>query len=116
MVRKIDLPDGRSNILLQGVREFVVREQQFERPYRQAAVEWLPPADRDFRLAADTRQRLVSRIRVALGEKQEGMGILTDPSVNDEMLVNLFAFALDFPSPRSRVCSKSRISRCAPTG
>ncbi len=25
------------------------------------------------------------------------MGILTDPSVNDEMLVNLFAFALDFP-------------------
>src|SRR6516162_7363434 len=31
MVRKIDLPDGRSNILLQGVRAFVVREQQFER-------------------------------------------------------------------------------------
>jgi Lon protease-like protein len=97
MVRKIDLPDGRSNILLQGAREFVVREQQFERPYRQAVVEWLPPVERDFHLAADTRQRLVSRIRVALGEKQEGMGILTDPSVSDEMLVNLFAFALDFP-------------------
>ena len=97
MVRKIDLPDGRSNILLQGAREFVVREQQFERPYRQAVVEWLPPVEREFHLAADTRQRLVSRIRVALGEKQEGIGILTDPSVSDEMLVNLFAFALDFP-------------------
>jgi len=97
MVRKIDLPDGRSNILLQGAREFVVREQQYERPYRQAVVEWLPPVERDFHLAADTRQRLVSRIRVALGEKQEGIGILTDPSVSDEMLVNLFAFALDFP-------------------
>ena len=97
MVRKIELPDGRSNILLQGVREFVVREQHFERSYRQAAVEWQPPAERDFRLASDTRQRLVSRIRAALGERQEGMGILTDPSVNDEMLVNLFAFALDFP-------------------
>jgi Lon protease-like protein len=97
MVRKIDLPDGRSNILLQGVREFVVREQRFERPYRVAAVDWLPPVERAFHLAADTRQRLVSRIRAALGEKQEGMGILSDPSVTDEMLVNLFAFALDFP-------------------
>jgi Lon protease-like protein len=97
MVRKIDLPDGRSNILLQGVRAFVVREQQFERLYRVGVVDWLPPVERDFRLAADTRQRLVSRIRGALGEKQEGMGILNDPSVNDEMLVNLFAFALDFP-------------------
>ena len=31
------------------------------------------------------------------GEKQEEMRILNDPTVGDEMLVNLFAFALDFP-------------------
>jgi uncharacterized protein len=97
MVRKVDLPDGRSNILLQGVREFVPREQQFDRPYRTATVDWLAPVERDFRLAADTRQHMVTCIRAAIGEKQEGIGILADPSVSDEMLVNLFAFALDFP-------------------
>jgi Lon protease-like protein len=97
LVRKVDLPDGRSNILLQGVREFVPREQQFDRPYRTAAVDWLPAVERDFRLPADTRQRMVACIRAALGAKQEGAGILADPTVSDEMLVNLFAFALDFP-------------------
>ena len=97
MVRKVDLPDGRSNILLQGVREFVPREQQFDRPYRMAAVDWLPATERDFRLAPDIRDRMVTGIRAALGEKQEGVGILADPTVSDEMLVNLFAFALDFP-------------------
>ena len=97
MVRKVDLPDGRSNILLQGVREFVPREQQFDRSYRTAAVDWLPAVERDFRLPADTRQRMVACIRAALGSKQEGAGILADPTVSDEMLVNLFAFALDFP-------------------
>jgi Lon protease-like protein len=97
MVRKVDLPDGRSNILLQGVREFVPREQRFDRLYRTAAVDWLPSVERDFRLAAHARQRLVTCIRAALGEKQEGAGILADPTVSDEMLVNLFAFALDFP-------------------
>src|SRR5882724_10251523 len=34
MVRKVELPYGRSNILLQGVREFVPREQHFDRSYR----------------------------------------------------------------------------------
>src|SRR4029077_10195897 len=67
MVRKVELPDGRSNILLQGVREFVAREQHFERPYRPGPVEWRPPAERSFRLEAPLRDALVEQIRGAVG-------------------------------------------------
>jgi uncharacterized protein len=98
MVRKVDLADGRSNILLQGVREFVLEEQYFDRLYRTAAVTWLPPPERNTRLEAETRQRLMKQIRGFVGEAPEpGLRILSDPTLSDEMLVNLFAFALDFP-------------------
>ena len=97
MIRKVDLPDGRSNILLQGVREFRPREQYFDRPYRVGAVEWMPGPEKGFRLDPGVKRTLLERIRAFLGEKQDEMRILNDPTVGDEMLVNLFAFALDFP-------------------
>ena len=97
MIRKVDLPDGRSNILLQGVREFTPREQLFDRPYRTAVVDWAPSPEKTFRLEPTMKQTLVGRIRGFLGEKHTEMRILDDPTVSDEMLVNLFAFALDLP-------------------
>ena len=98
MIRKVELADGRSNILLQGVREFVVREQCFERAYRTATVDWLPAPARDFRLAAEARQQLVEAIRrFAADAPDTNLRILSDPTLNDETLVNLFAFALDLP-------------------
>jgi len=97
MIRKVDLPDGRSNILLQGVREFSPREQYFDRPYRTGVVDWVPVPEKPFRLEPAVKQTLVARIRGFLGEKHTEMRILDDPTVSDEMLVNLFAFALDLP-------------------
>jgi hypothetical protein len=98
MIRKVDLPDGRSNILLQGVREFVLREQHFDRPYRAATVDWTTPIPSSFRLEPRRRELLVEQIRRFVGkEKEHELKILGDPTVNDEMLVNLFAFALDLP-------------------
>lgn len=98
MVRKVELPDGRSNILLQGVREFTPREQYFVKPYRTAVVDWFAAAARDFRLEPALRRRLIERIRAfARTENDTGMRILDDPTLGDEMLINLFAFALDLP-------------------
>jgi Lon protease-like protein len=98
MVRKVDLPDGRSNILLQGVREFVPREQRFDRSYRTAEVEWRAAFEKGLRLDAVLRGALVERIRAAIGEQgAESVRLLSDPTLSDEMLVNLFAFALDLP-------------------
>lgn len=98
VIRKVPLEDGRYNILLQGVREFDVREQRFDRAYRQAVVRWRPPAPRGFRLESVRREVLVERIRAFVRKKEEpGLRILEDPTLTDEMLVNLFAFALDLP-------------------
>ena len=98
MVRKVELPDGRSNILLQGVREFLPREQHFERRYRTAVVDWRPAVANDFHLDSATRQRLIGRIRgFVQKERESGLSLLDDPTLRDEMLINLFAFALDFP-------------------
>ena len=96
MIRKIDLPDGRSNILLQGVRELTVREQMFDRPYRRGLVDWYPPIPSGHRLEAGLRTRLSTRIRDLTPDENERR-ILADPTLSDEMLVNLFCFALDLP-------------------
>jgi Lon protease-like protein len=98
VIRKVELADGRSTILLQGVREFVPHEQYFDRPYRMAAVDWRAAPERDFRLDSATRTSLRECIRRFAGKEHEGdLRILADPTLSDEMLVNLFAFALDFP-------------------
>ena len=96
MLRKIDLADGRSNILLQGVREFTVREQMFDRPYRRGIVEWHAPVLPGHRLQEGLRTRLVERIRELAPDENERR-ILADPTLSDEMLTNLFCFALDLP-------------------
>jgi hypothetical protein len=96
MIRKVDLPDGRSNILLQGVREFVPLTQSFDRPYRTATVEWREPCAAGFRLDRERRRLLVERIRAFVGEGREAK-LLDDPTLSDELLVNLFAFGLDLP-------------------
>ena len=98
LIRKVELADGRSNILLQGVREFSPCEQYFDRPYRTAAVDWRAAPERDFRLDDATKVSLLESIRRFAGKQREGdLRILADPTLSDEMLVNLFAFALDFP-------------------
>jgi uncharacterized protein len=98
VIRKVELADGRSNILLQGVREFSPCEQYFDRPYRMAAVDWRALPERDFHLDDATKASLLECIRRFAGKRHEGdLRILADPTLSDEMLVNLFAFALDFP-------------------
>ncbi len=98
VIRKVELADGRSNILLQGVREFSPRDQYFDRPYRMAAVDWRALPERDFHLDEATKASLLQCIRRFAGKQHEGdLRILSDPTLSDEMLVNLFAFALDFP-------------------
>ena len=95
MVRSEELPDGRSNIVLRGLREFeVVRELPAD-PYRTAEVRWrdadavpLPSGARDAILAP-------------VGRYLERLGVgpappaLVAPSVDDESFVNFFAQQLD---------------------
>jgi Lon protease-like protein len=94
MVRVNPLPDGRFNILLQGMREFSVIEENITNSYREARVEWRPP--RHESLADGVRMTLRRLLERYLQNNEKVKQFLTDQSIEDEFLVNFFAFHLDF--------------------
>jgi len=91
------LADGRSNILLQGVREFEISDESHERPFRQATVSWRPPAGGE--LAPAFRRRIHDLVVRFLGDGEPKLvrKLIDDPSVSDGLLVNFLCYALDFP-------------------
>jgi Lon protease-like protein len=94
MVRVNPLPDGRFNILLQGVREFQVLEESITKSYREAKVEWR--ASMRASLADGDRSQLRRLLERYLRNNEKVQQFLTDQSIEDEFLVNFFAFHLDF--------------------
>jgi len=94
MVRVAPLPDGRFNILLQGMRRYHIREEIFTEGYRQARVEWDPPLKED--LDAGRRQELRQLLARYLKKNDQVQNFLSDPSIEDDFFVNFFAFHLDF--------------------
>lgn len=90
------LPDGRFNILLQGVSRFEICEQFFEKSYRQARVR-LKPNEGAVSLEPATRAALVRLLDTSLGSSDDGHqweGLLRQ-AVDDETLVNSLAGYLD---------------------
>jgi Lon protease-like protein len=90
-----ELPDGRFNIVLRGLREYTIVRELERAAYREAAVTWrepvvapLPPGMRDA-IGALVRRYLVLR------GKEVGEGDLVRGSVDDETFVNFLAQHLD---------------------
>ena len=94
MVRVNPLPDGRFNIMLQGMREFSIVEESVTNSYREAKVEWRPPMHGS--LADGDRLQLRRLLERYLRNNEKVQQFLTDQSIEDEFLVNFFAFHLDF--------------------
>ena len=95
MIRTVPLPDGRFNILLQGVREYRIREEIFAKSYREAVVEWRQPLPK-VPLHKEQRQELARLLETYLNKQEEVHKFVSDPTVDDELFVNFFAFHLDF--------------------
>ncbi|HZP41314.1 MAG TPA: LON peptidase substrate-binding domain-containing protein [Candidatus Binatia bacterium] len=97
MVRTEELPDGRFNIVLRGLREFDVVREVGSAPYRSAAVRWREPTAEP--LAPDARERILAAVRRYLERLRIGASAQTllAPSVDDETFVNFFAQQLDLP-------------------
>ena len=93
MVRVVPLPDGRFNILLKGIREYQIKEESFAKSYREAVVEWRPPAKE--RLLTEYRQELSRLLETYLPNNEAVQKFLADPTVEDNFFVNFFAFHLD---------------------
>jgi len=90
------LPDGRSNILLHGVREFTIAREAGDRAYREAEITWRPvgvPAS----LTGEQRRRATALLDrfLSIGGDSPIRKLLSDPSLSDELLVNFFSYALE---------------------
>ena len=94
MVKTVPLPDGRFNILLQGLREYRVQEEFHDKNYRHARVEWLP--EKTDPLASGRREELGRLLEDYLQKKEAVQKLLTDPGIDDTLFINFFAFQLEF--------------------
>src|SRR5262245_28338929 len=94
MVRVNPLPDGRFNIMLQGMREFSIVEESVTKSYREARVEWRPSSRES--LVAEARAELHRLLKRYLQNNEKVQQFLNDSSIEDGFLVNFFAFHLDF--------------------
>ena len=95
LARTEELPDGRFDIVLRGLREFVIHRELARAPYREAVVSWrdsprevLPPRMRDG--IGDLVLRYLHRTGRAGGETH-----LVEAGVDDETFVNFLAQNLD---------------------
>lgn len=95
MTRIQPLPDGRYNILLQGLREFVVEEESGERSYRCARVQWRPAIGTTLSVGLRTRLVALMRRHVESQGPEAVQRLLDDASVADELLTNFFCYALE---------------------
>lgn len=111
MVRIAQLADGRFNILLRGLREYRIKEevQATGKLYREFAVEWLQLDSQP--LASALRQDLNRLLNVYLQKNETVQKFLTDPTVDDDLFVNFFAFHLDLlPIEKQSLLEASSLS------
>src|SRR2546430_16187352 len=91
------LPDGRLNILLQGLSRYQIHEQFYDRSYRQASVV-LKPSDSEVALESSVRSDLLHLTDEYLNTREDrhrSRGLFR-PDVSDEILLNSLSTYLDF--------------------
>ena len=91
------LEDGRSNILLHGVREFRVEHHVFAKSYREGRVAWRTGGHEA--LTEQVRQGLIRRLSDLFRREPESPAhrLLRDRTLSDELLVNFFSYVLEIP-------------------
>jgi Lon protease-like protein len=90
------LPDGRSNILLQGLERCEILEEHFDRPYREATIRVTPLRSNEG-LTTATRHALIDVLGRYLQSREDSaawQGFFRE-EVSDEVLVNTLSTYLD---------------------
>ena len=95
MVRVEELPDGRFNIVLRGLREYAIVREIERAEYREAVVTWRDPSVEALRPGTrDAIRGLVHRYLALLGKDVAEEDLLRG-AVDDETFVNFLAQHLD---------------------
>ncbi|MDH5670447.1 MAG: LON peptidase substrate-binding domain-containing protein, partial [Nitrospira sp.] len=90
------LPDGRSNILLQGLERCEVEREHFDKPYREATIR-IKPRTTEEGLTPDVRHALIDILSRYLQTREDSaawQGFFRD-EVSDEVLVNTLSTYLE---------------------
>lgn len=89
--------DGRSYILLRGIRQFRIDREVDGRPYRRAEVSWLDYDETP--LAPGERNALRQAIRalIAVAQEPDLEKLLDDDDVGDDLFVNVWSSMLTVP-------------------
>lgn len=90
------LPDGRSNILLQGLERCEILEEHFEKPYREATIR-VTPMQSNEGLSTSVRRSLIEMLGRYLQAREDSaawQGFFRE-EVSDEVLVNTLSTYLD---------------------
>lgn len=101
IVKATPFPDGRYNIVLFGVQEFMIQEHILDdTPYRQARVVLREePAASEKILPGSLKKEILVLLGRALEEKESGLiKILADPSLEGTTWLNLCCFSLNLPT------------------
>jgi Lon protease-like protein len=97
MLRVAELPDGRFDIVLRGVREYVIVEERIGQPYREAVVRWREPGVCAVSPAARARVTGLVRRYLARRGQEADPEALVHGRLDDETFINFLAQHLDLP-------------------
>jgi uncharacterized protein len=91
------LPDGRFNVVLDGLAEFRVLREVRERSYRQAQVQWCPAATERLALDDAAMSALRDLLVTYLGEpaREVWRSLVEQRGLRDAELINFICFHLD---------------------
>ena len=92
------LSDGRSNILLQGLRRFEIQHEVGAESYRQGRIVLKDLFQPDAALPAEIRREIVKVVAGFIRNREDGVtlsAMLKQP-IHDDVLVQNLSFALDF--------------------
>jgi Lon protease-like protein len=92
------LSDGRSNILLQGLRRFEIQHEVGAESYRQGRIVLKDLFQPDAALPAEIRREIVKVVAGFIRNREDGMALsaMLKQPIHDDVLVQNLSFALDF--------------------
>lgn len=93
------LEDSRFNIVLYGLKKFTIKDEFFDRSYRQAAIELLGPrTETPATIGTELKEYLIRLLKEygLLVKIEQQIELLVKSHLDDEALVHTLSFALNF--------------------
>jgi Lon protease-like protein len=95
--RLVRMPDGRYNLILQGLSEFKVTHEIRDRPYRQAEVDWCAARPESLQMDDQAMNQLHQLLLSYIGEpaREAWRTVVEERGLRGAQLVNFLCFHLD---------------------